>query len=63
MSGNCQFTERGKSSDMSVKGSDTAFRCEFQNVDTVNGGEYAVHASGEESPWATCRLELKPQQR
>lgn len=37
---------------MSVKDSDTAFRCEFQNVDTVNGGEYEVHASGEESPWA-----------
>ena len=61
--GTCQFTERGKSSPRSYVDSDTDFRCDFDNVDLVNGGSYSVHAGGEESDWAVCSLELKPQRK
>jgi hypothetical protein len=35
------------------------FSCQFANVDLENGGSYEVHASGEESEWAVCTLEIK----
>jgi hypothetical protein len=62
VTGGCQFIERGKVTQLGPNDSDTGFVCEFQNVDLVNGGSYEVHANGEESQWATCRLELTPRQ-
>jgi hypothetical protein len=61
--GQCLFDDHGKVTELSPTDSDTAFSCTFHNVDVVNGGKYEVHADGEESPWATCALELKPRQK
>ena len=43
--------------------SDNAFQCEFRGIDPVNGGRYEVRATGEEAPYTTCTLELKPRQQ
>ncbi len=62
--GTCQGTEGGRAIQRSTYMvlTDNNFQCHFENVDLVNGGQYTVHADGDESPWATCELELKPQQ-
>jgi hypothetical protein len=61
--GQCLFYDHGKVTELTPRDSDTAFSCRFHNLDLVNGGSYEVPADGEESAWATCKLELKPQQK
>jgi hypothetical protein len=61
--GGCKFNDRGKVSDLPPIDSDTAFQCQFHNVDLVNGGSYEVKADGEESEWTSCKLDLKPRQQ
>jgi len=61
--GNCLFHDRGKTTVLSPRDSDTAFTCEFQDVDLVNGGSYSVHANGDESEYAICKVDLGPQKK
>lgn len=64
LTGVCEGTEGGRAihRDTYMVLTDNNFQCHFDNVDLVNGGKYSVQADGEESAWATCELELKPQQ-
>jgi hypothetical protein len=61
--GGCDYNNGNKTIQLGPNDSDTGFVCEFHNVDLVNGGSYEVHAEGEESQWAACALDLKPQQK
>lgn len=63
VTGTCLYVSPNYSADVGPAQSDTAFECDFKNVDLVNGGSYEVKAQGEEAQWTVCSLELKPQQR